>query len=282
MNGTITNKWLYAGQLAPVAELDSANNVIARFSGGYMNRNDTIYQIITDHLGSPRLVVNVATGAVVQRMDYDEFGNIIYDSNPGFQPFGFSRGMYESDCGLVFFGARVYDPTVGRWLSPDPIGFSASGTNLYNYVLSDPINNNDPTGLDANTWTYGEVRQWANISPTNYDPAPGLADAKASIAAVCARSVGGCNSAQPGPHAAPGDEHAWQNIVNATGGTDRSGGGNFMCVGSQGCWFVHRCRNKNGKMVDRKSCLTTSGTADLNGHTIYFYNDPLLGNCPDQ
>ncbi|MFZ1082880.1 MAG: hypothetical protein WAO19_13260 [Candidatus Kryptoniota bacterium] len=41
INGTITNKWLCAGQLTPIAELDSADNIIARFSGGYMNRRDT-------------------------------------------------------------------------------------------------------------------------------------------------------------------------------------------------------------------------------------------------
>jgi YD repeat-containing protein len=52
LNGRITNKWLYAGQLTPIAELDSADNIVARFSGGYMNKRDTIYQIITDHLPS--------------------------------------------------------------------------------------------------------------------------------------------------------------------------------------------------------------------------------------
>jgi hypothetical protein len=69
LNGRIVDKWLYAGQLTPVAELDPADNVIARFSGGYMNKRDTIYQIITDHLGSQRLIVNVATGEIVQKMN---------------------------------------------------------------------------------------------------------------------------------------------------------------------------------------------------------------------
>ena len=77
------------------------------------NKRDTIYQIITDHLGSPRLVVNVATGIVVQRMDYDEFGNVTYDSNPGFQPFGFAGGLYDTETKLVRFGARDYDAERG-------------------------------------------------------------------------------------------------------------------------------------------------------------------------
>ena len=52
--------------------------------------DDTVYRLITDHLGSVRLVVNAATGEVVQRMDYDAFGRVLQDTNPGFQPFGFA------------------------------------------------------------------------------------------------------------------------------------------------------------------------------------------------
>ena len=146
VNGKWVEKFLYAGQLTPVAELDSADNVIARFSGGYMNKRDTIYQIITDHLGSPRLVVNVSTGAVVQRIDYDEFGNVIYDSNSAFQPFGFAGGLYDSDTKLVRFGARDYDARTGRWTSKDPIGFGGLDCNLYRYGVGDPIGFVDPDG----------------------------------------------------------------------------------------------------------------------------------------
>lgn len=149
LNGRITNKWLYAGQLTPVAELDSADNIVARFSGGYMNKNDTIYQIITDHLGSPRLVINVATGIVVQRIDYDEFGNIIFDSNPGFQPFGYAGGLYDSETKLVRFGARDYDAETGRWTNRDPLLFGGGLSNLYEYCLNDPINCVDLTGLQV-------------------------------------------------------------------------------------------------------------------------------------
>ncbi|MGO9482875.1 MAG: hypothetical protein ACLP05_13985 [Candidatus Kryptoniota bacterium] len=52
LSDRIRNKSLYAGQLTPVAELESANEIIARFNGGYMNKRDTIYQIMTDHLPS--------------------------------------------------------------------------------------------------------------------------------------------------------------------------------------------------------------------------------------
>ena len=94
-----------------------------------------------------RLVVNTSTGAVVQRMDYDEYGNVILDSNAGYQPFGFAGGLYATEAKLTRFGARDYDAQTGRWTGKDPIGFGGGGTNLYDYVHSDPINYVDYSGL---------------------------------------------------------------------------------------------------------------------------------------
>ncbi|MCZ7570316.1 MAG: hypothetical protein M5U01_17260 [Ardenticatenaceae bacterium] len=51
-----------------------------------------MYRIIADHLGSPRLVVDVESGAIAQQMDYDEFGQVVRDTNPGFQPVWIRRG----------------------------------------------------------------------------------------------------------------------------------------------------------------------------------------------
>lgn len=74
-------------------------------------------------LGSPRLVINASNGAVAQRIDYDEYGNMVLDTNPGFQPFGFAGGLWDGETGLVHFGAREYDATEGRWTTKDPIRF---------------------------------------------------------------------------------------------------------------------------------------------------------------
>ena len=110
-------------------------------------KNGVNYRILSDHLGSPRLVIEATTGAVVQRMDFDEFGKVVNDTNPGFQPFGFAGGLYDFQTDLVRFGARDYDPETGRWTVKDPIGFRGLDTNLYGYALSDPINFVDTNGL---------------------------------------------------------------------------------------------------------------------------------------
>jgi len=154
VNGTLVQGFLYQDQLNPIAELDGSGNVVATFVYGsranvpdYMVKNGVTYRIIADHLGSPRLVVNTSDGSVVQRMDYDVWGNVINDTNPGFQPFGFAGGLYDQQTGLVRFGARDYDPQTGRWTSKDPIRFDGGDTNLYGYVVGDPVDFVDPLGF---------------------------------------------------------------------------------------------------------------------------------------
>jgi RHS repeat-associated protein len=154
VNGALAQGFLYGDQLDPVAELDGSNQVVSRFVYGsranvpdYMIKGGVTYRIVSDNLDSVRLVVNAGTGAILQRMDYDEFGNVTADTNPGFQPFGFAGGLYDTQTKLVRFGARDYDAETGRWTAKDPILFAGGDTNLYGYVLNDPVNFTDAAGL---------------------------------------------------------------------------------------------------------------------------------------
>ncbi|MGH9439585.1 MAG: RHS repeat protein, partial [Terriglobia bacterium] len=112
VNGTLVAGYLYAGGQI-VAETDAQGTVTERFvyatranvpdyliqynDDGTMNT----YQLIADQVGSVRLVIDAATGAVVQQIDYDVWGRIANDSNPGFQPFAFAGGLYDADTKLV-------------------------------------------------------------------------------------------------------------------------------------------------------------------------------------
>ena len=154
VNGILTQGFLYQNQLNPVAQLDGTGNVISRFVYGskanvpdYMIKGGVTYRIVSDHLGSPRLVIDTTAGTIIERIDYDEFGNITADTNPGFQPFGFAGGLYDQHTGLTRFGFRDYDAQIGRWTVEDPIRFQGGDSNLYGYVLNDPINLSDSFGL---------------------------------------------------------------------------------------------------------------------------------------
>lgn len=160
VNGVLEKGWVYRDRLNPVAELNGNGDVTRRFVyddranvPAYMiafdpgTGGETTYRIVSDHLGSVRLVVNADTGRLVQRVDYSPYGRVTRDSNPGFQPFGFAGGLYEGDTALTRFGARDYDGEIGGWTAKDPILFRGGDTNLYGYVLSDPVNLFDANGM---------------------------------------------------------------------------------------------------------------------------------------
>jgi len=167
--------WLYQDGLNPVAELDGSGQVVSRFVYGtrghvptYLLKDAATYALLSDVRGSVRRVVEISTGAVVQELKYSPFGRVLVDTNPGFQPFGYAGGLYDSDTGLVRFGARDYDGVTGRWTAKDPIGFSGGDANLYGYVLADPVNGVDPAGLEDATCTDDKGQEWfCDASPTS-------------------------------------------------------------------------------------------------------------------
>jgi RHS repeat-associated protein len=166
-NGSLVRGFIYKDGLNPIAELGPSGDlrnvfVYATKSNvpDLMINYDTgvkrVYRLISDQVGSVRLVVDTDTGEIAQRIDYTVFGKVEIDTNPGFQPFGFAGGIYDPDTGLVRFGARDYDPQVGRWTAKDPILFAGGDTNLYGYVLNDPVNLTDPAGTVSpdTAWHY--------------------------------------------------------------------------------------------------------------------------------
>jgi RHS repeat-associated protein len=107
---------------------------------------------LADEPARERIKPKLLPKCSAQADDFDEFG---YETDTlaatlptGYVriPFGFAGGLYDPDTTLVRFGARDYDPSVGRWTRKDPLRFKA-GMNPYRYVGNDPVDFRDPRGL---------------------------------------------------------------------------------------------------------------------------------------
>jgi RHS repeat-associated protein len=112
--------------------------------------SDDLYYIF-DGLGSTAFLWT-GSGQNAGQYYYDAFGNVLdgsrfYATN-AFQYIGrFGYYTETPDLGTYFLRARMYDPTTGRFLSRDPVGFAAGDPNLYRYVANSPLLFVDPSGL---------------------------------------------------------------------------------------------------------------------------------------
>ena len=108
---------------------------------------DDVVWALGDHQHTIRDVVD-STGVVVNHLSYDAFGNITSASNAAENLlFGFTGRAVDSTTGLQNNLNRWYESTTGRWVSEDPISYTAGDSNLYRYVGNNAVNNTDPDGL---------------------------------------------------------------------------------------------------------------------------------------
>jgi len=108
---------------------------------------------LSDNLGTNRDWVSyddtTDTSSVFNHLTYDAFGNITSQSNAGHVPlYAFTGREWDPDVELYYYRARWFDPTIGQFLSADPIKDDANNT--YRYVNNSPTNGVDPTGLEGN------------------------------------------------------------------------------------------------------------------------------------
>ena len=161
-DGTVdsTQRFVYDGSTEAVLVLDGGSNVTDRLLYGPAvdqvfadeGGSGVVSWLLTDNLGSVRDVARynsgTATTSVVDSLDYDSFGQVVTETSAANTSLLKYTGKYlDPDTGNQLHGERWLKPRTGRWLNPDPSGFTAGDANLYRYTGNGPTNFTDPTGL---------------------------------------------------------------------------------------------------------------------------------------
>ncbi len=136
-----------------------------------------IYAPVHDVCGSVNFLFS--EGNLQEHYRYSAFGERKIFSSWGYEkscsqvknPWQYSSKRIDEESGLIYFGRRYYDPSLGRWLTPDPKGFVDS-INLYVYVLNDPLINVDLYGLYlyTNPWIFPKTKFNFNVPAPNCPP----------------------------------------------------------------------------------------------------------------
>ena len=137
-------------------EQDASSNVQAQYTQGpgtwgmlLGQRRGTTDQFYTiDSNQNVRQLIDV-NGNVTDALLYKAFGETLSKSGTSVNPLEFAGGVgyYTEIADLLRTLARLYRPSLGRWPTMDPIDFRGGSSNLYQYVLNNPVTGVDPFGL---------------------------------------------------------------------------------------------------------------------------------------
>ncbi|MBI5748484.1 MAG: hypothetical protein HZA00_05105 [Nitrospinae bacterium] len=146
-----------------IMEYNHKGKITARYVHGLgideplaIDRKGKTYYYHFDGLGSVTALTD-AKGKVVQRYDYDSFGNLKHHGHKVKQPYTYTAREYDRETGLYYYRARYYDPKMGRFISKDPFpGLTnlPQTLNHYSYVGNNPVKFIDPFGLSSLTYNF--------------------------------------------------------------------------------------------------------------------------------
>jgi RHS repeat-associated protein len=137
-------------------------------------RGELNYVYLYDANGNVGQVIDLfaanAPASIKAHYEYDPYGKRTNAASPAEydQPWRFSTKQFDPETGLGYWGARYYDPRLGRWMSSDPLEESA-GPNLYAYVGNRPTDGVDPLGTYWLINPGGEVKQRKACCTCRYD-----------------------------------------------------------------------------------------------------------------
>lgn len=126
---------------------------------------------LPDHLGSVGLELD-NVGNVLSYEEYSAYGETTYQGPVSIpKPYRFSGKEQDTETGLYYFGARYYAASVGRWISPDPIGIG-DGPNVYCYVRCNPVSFVDPNGMITGAPGSPDHTHWLATLPAQTSSRP--------------------------------------------------------------------------------------------------------------
>ena len=169
--GDKTERFIYDG-LNEIGALDDWNNLLnLRVLGNTPQAEIGATLLLVDPSG-PTVPLNDIQGNIATlvpfshapptHLTYTAFGEHA-TSSPTLTPYRFASKRFFPDADLVFFGRRFYDPSEGRFITPDPKGYD-EGVNLYAYVLNNPLNSVDLYGLAREGKFWSSVHATKNVA----------------------------------------------------------------------------------------------------------------------
>jgi RHS repeat-associated protein len=150
-SSSATSVFAYDG-INLIEETNAAGGVVARYSEGLnldeplaMLRSSTTSYYQTDGLNSVTSLSNAA-GSIANTYTYDSFGKLTASTGSLTNSFRYTGREFDAETSLYYMRARYFDPSTGRFLNEDPIGFSG-GSDFYSYVDGDSTSLVDLLGL---------------------------------------------------------------------------------------------------------------------------------------